>query len=87
MYHLGESEYPKEALFELKNNPHHMGRITVVKLKEEFSAEIDIILKESHKIFHHVETLYNYEEERDVYNTAMQKLLDFLSNKQQEISE
>ncbi len=81
MYIIGDDEFPKEHLFELENNPDHLGRVIIYALKESFSVEIDIIVKESHKIFFHVDTLYNQKEERDALESAVQKLSSFLVGK------
>jgi hypothetical protein len=81
MYRIGDEIYPKEHLIELKGNPHHVGRITISKMKTEFAADIDIILKESHKIFHHVDALFHYDEEVEVLNSAIQRLSEFVQKK------
>ncbi len=78
MYIIGNDEFPKEHLFELENNPHHVGRIILYKMPKTYNAEIDIIVKESHKIFHHVDTLFNQDEERDALESAVQRLSKFL---------
>ena len=71
------SEYPKEHYIELENNPYLMGRISINQVKEEFIAEVDIIHKESHKIYQHVDILYFGDSPEDALISGVQRLRRF----------
>jgi hypothetical protein len=49
---------PFEKYIDLENNPYLLGRIIVTQVREDFNAEVDIIHRESHKIFKHVDIVY-----------------------------
>ncbi len=72
------SEYPKEKYIELDNNPYLLGRITVHVVKETFHAEIDIIHRESHKIFKHVDIIYYQHSAEEAIISGVQRLRKFL---------
>lgn len=72
------SEYPKEKYIELDNNPYLLGRITVHVVKEDYHAEIDIIHKESHKIFKHIDVIYHQHSAEEAFITGVQRLRKFL---------
>jgi hypothetical protein len=71
-------EFPEEKYIDLDNNPYLLGRITVHLVKAEFHAEIDIIHKESHKIFKHVDIIYNQYTAEDAFITGVQRLRQFI---------
>lgn len=70
--------YPVEKYIELENNPYLLGRVTVHQVKEEFHAEVDIINKESHKIFKHVDITYQQYSFEEALISGVQKLRHFL---------
>jgi hypothetical protein len=72
------TDYPVERYIELENNPYLMGRVTINQVRENFNAEIDIIHKESHKIFKHVDIIYNQYSAEEALITAVQRLRQFL---------
>lgn len=71
-------EYPQEKYIELENNPYLLGRITIHQLKDDFHAEVDIIHKESHKIFKHVDIMYNQYSSEEALISGVQRLRKFL---------
>lgn len=72
-------EYPKEHYIELVGlSPHIIGRLTLDKIGEKFSVEIDLILGESKKIYSHVGALYDRDEELDALNDAVGHLKKYL---------
>ncbi len=73
-------EFPVEKYIELENNPYLMGRITINQVKDNFNAEIDIIHKESHKIFKHVDMVYNQYSAEEALIVGVQRLRDFIDN-------
>ena len=72
------ASYPVEKYIELENNPYLLGRISVNQIKENFNAEIDIIHKESHKIFKHVDIVYNQPSAEEAVIVGVQRLRRFL---------
>lgn len=72
------TSYPVEKYIELENNPYLLGRISINQVKENFNAEIDIIHKESHKIFKHVDIVYNQPTAEEAVIVGVQRLRRFL---------
>ena len=83
------SDYPQEKYIDLENNPYLIGRITVHHVKDDYHAEIDIIHRESHKIFKHVDIIYRQYSAEEAVITGVQRLRQFLEalEKKQNISE
>lgn len=78
------TSYPVEKYIELENNPYLLGRISINQVKEEFNAEIDIIHKESHKIFKHIGIVYNQYSAEEALIVGVQKLRQFLERVEKE---
>ncbi|WPU66447.1 hypothetical protein [Peredibacter starrii] len=74
------SDYPQERYIELENNPYLLGRITLHQVKEQFHAEVDIINKESHKIFKHVDIVYQQHTAEEALIVGVQRLRKFLDS-------
>lgn len=72
--------YPVEKYIDLENNPYLIGRITVHQVKDDFHAEVDIIHKESHKIFKHVEMVYRQPSGEEALIEGIQRLKHFLES-------
>lgn len=70
-------EYPQDYFVKIENEEHHLGRITINRAKL-FNVEIDIVQKESKKIFHHVDMLYNIEDKTEAIDSGVQVLAKFL---------
>ncbi len=77
-------DLPFESYIELENNPYLMGRITIYQVKEDFHAEIDIIHRESHKIFKHVDIVYRQQSADEALISGVQRLRTFLEKIEQE---
>ncbi|MCB9061644.1 MAG: hypothetical protein H6622_08995 [Halobacteriovoraceae bacterium] len=75
---MEKKEYPYELFIQIDNNEHLLGRVTVCSQINSFSIDIDIVTKESKKIFQHVESLYNCLDESEGIDLAIQKLSHFL---------
>jgi hypothetical protein len=71
-------EYPIEKYIDLENNPYLLGRISVNQVKEDFHAEVDIIHRESHKIFKHIDIIYNQHSAEEAIISGVQRLRQFL---------
>jgi hypothetical protein len=72
------TSYPVERYIDLENNPYLMGRITINQVAERFHAEIDVIHRESQKIFKHVDIVYNELSEEEALIVGVQRLRRFL---------
>ncbi len=77
-------EFPAEKYIELENNPYLLGRITIYQVKEDFHAEVDIIHRESHKIFKHVDIVYRQQSSEEALIVGVQRLRLFLEKVEQE---
>ncbi|MGE3609806.1 MAG: hypothetical protein AB7I27_09500 [Bacteriovoracaceae bacterium] len=72
------TNFPIEKYIELENNPYLLGRISINHVKDSFHAEVDIIHKESHKIFRHVDIVYNQPSSEEALIVGVQRLRKFL---------
>ena len=72
------NDFPQEKYIDLDNNPYLMGRVTIHQVKEDFHAEVDIIHRESHKIFKHVDIIYHQYSSEEALITGVQRLRLFL---------
>ncbi|TNF02059.1 MAG: hypothetical protein EP326_03555 [Deltaproteobacteria bacterium] len=71
-------EYPQDYFLVFQNDPYREGRITVNRMEKSFSVEIDVVQKESRKIFKHVDILYHFEDEQEAIDAGVQRLSQFL---------
>lgn len=71
-------EFPQEKYIDLENNPYLLGRVIIYHVRDEFHAEVDIIHRESHKIFKHVDILYQQHSSEEALNSGIQRLRLFL---------
>lgn len=81
------NDYPQEKYIELENNPYLLGRITLHQVKEQFHAEVDIINKESHKIFKHIDIIYYQLTAEEALIVGVQRLRKFLDTVEQQSGE
>lgn len=72
------SDFPQEKYIDLENNPYLLGRVTIYHVKDDYHAEVDIIHKESHKIFKHVDIVYNQYSSEEALIVGVQRLRLFL---------
>lgn len=70
--------FPHEKYIDLENNPYLLGRVTVHHVKDDYHAEVDIIHKESHKIFKHVDIIYHQYSAEEAFIIGVQRLRLFL---------
>lgn len=69
----------QEKYIELENNPYLLGRLTVHEVRGLFHVEVDIIHQESHKIFKHIDIIYNQSNAHEAFLTGVQRLRIFLT--------
>ena len=72
------NDFPAEKYIDLENNPYLLGRITLHHVKEDYHAEVDIIHKESHKIFKHIDIVYGQPTAEEALIVGVQRLRKFL---------
>lgn len=72
------SDFPQEKYIDLENNPYLLGRVTIYHVKDDYHAEVDIIHKESHKIFKHVDIVYHQYSSEEALIVGVQRLRLFL---------
>lgn len=65
--------YPKELFFPIENTDHLIARITLNIDRGSYYAEVDLLLNESRKIFHHVGEFYGFSDEDECLKTALDK--------------
>lgn len=75
-------EFPAEFFVKLEGQEYLLGRLSVNKMNSSYWVEIDIVQKESKKIFAHVGNVYNINELDEAVDRSVQTLSDFLKNKQ-----
>lgn len=81
------NDFPLEKYIDLENNPYLMGRITIHHVRDDFHAEVDIIHRESHKIFKHVDIIYRQQSSEEALIVGVQRLRTFLEKiESQEVS-
>ena len=77
---MKDYNFPKEFYLELTNNDNLLIRVVVNKSNIDFSHEVDIVFKESKKIFRHVGREYGHEDERESLDQAVIKATKFLAS-------
>lgn len=72
------NDFPQEKYIDLENNPYLLGRVTVHHVQKDYYAEVDIIHKESHKIFKHVDIIYHQHSAEEAVISGVMRLRLFL---------
>jgi hypothetical protein len=72
------SEYPKELYVPIEGSSYHLGRLTVNWSHDGITVDIDIVLKESRKIWSSVKRIYKQEDEQEAIDNSMQILSEYL---------
>ena len=77
------NEYPKEFFIKIDGEPFLEGRLLVNASENlnSFWVEIDIVSIETKKIWKHLKTIYDYKEEGEAIDAAMQVLAKKLKGK------
>ena len=73
-------DYPKELFIELRGEQDFVGRLTVNKFSKNYGVEIDVVHRESKKIFRHVDILYGQISEEEATKNGLQRFADFLKS-------
>ena len=82
---MGNCEEPQEFFLKIEGHDHLLGRILVhssqeTGAEEVFNAEVDIIQKESKKIWLHVGYLFKLSSQEEAIELSVQKIANFLKN-------
>lgn len=72
-------EFPTEFFVKLEGQEFLLGRLSINKMNQSFWVEIDIVQKESKKIWAHVGNLYGIKELDEAVDMSVQSLSDYLS--------
>lgn len=72
------TEFPSEFFIKLEGQDFLLGRLSVNKMNSTFWVEIDIVQKESKKIWAHVDNLYGISELDEAVDRSVQRLSDYL---------
>lgn len=75
------NEFPAEFFVKLEGNEFLLGRLSINKMNTSYWVEIDIVQKESKKIWAHVTDLYGINELDEAIDRSVQSLSDYLKPK------
>ena len=75
------TEFPAEYFIKLEGQDFLLGRLSINKMSGSFWVEIDIVTKESKKIFAHVGNIYNISDLDEAITSSVQKLSNYTSAK------
>jgi len=78
---LNKIEFPCEYFLKLEGQEFLLGRLSINKMNGSFWVEIDIVTKDSKKIYAHVGNLYNQTDLDEAITNSVQKLSGFVSKK------
>ena len=74
-------EFPAEFFIVLDGQDFLLGRLSINKMNTSFWVEIDIVQKESKKIFAHVGNLYNVSDIDEALTSSVQMLSGYVNKK------
>jgi hypothetical protein len=75
-------EFPAEYFIKLEGQEFLLGRLSVNKLNSAFWVEVDIVQKESKKIWAHVGDLHGIVDLDEALHKSVQALADFVKKKE-----
>ena len=79
-----QTEYPKELFIEIANQPDFVARISISFGKDRYHTDVDILLKESMKIYRHIKSFYNFTSEREAQDSSYHYLAQYLKDTKQQ---
>ena len=74
-------EFPAEFFIKLEGQDFLLGRLSINKMNTSYWVEIDIVQKESKKIFAHVGNLYNTADLDEAVTRSVQMLSNYTNRK------
>ena len=72
------TEFPADYFIKLEGQEFLLGRLSINKMNSSYWVEIDVVQKESKKIFAHVGNLYNVSELDEAITMSVQMLSKFI---------
>lgn len=72
------TEFPAEYFIKLDGQDFLLGRLSINKMNNGFWVEMDIVQKESKKIFAHVGNLYNIADLDEAVNRSVEMLAKYV---------
>lgn len=72
------TEFPADYFIKLEGQEYLLGRLSINKMNNSFWVEIDIVQKESKKIFAHVGNLYNVSDLDEAITSSVQMLSKYV---------
>ncbi len=72
------TEFPAEYFIKLDGQEFLLGRLSINKMNSSFWVEVDIVQKESKKIFAHVGNLYNVADLDEAITSSVQMLSKYV---------
>lgn len=75
------TEFPAEFFIKIEGQEFLLGRLSINKMNTSFWVEIDIVQKESKKIWVHVTDLYGISELDEAIDRSVQSLSDYFKSK------
>ena len=75
------TEFPAEYFIKLDGQDFLLGRLSINKMNSSYWVEIDIVTKESKKIFAHVGNLYNTSDLDEAVTRSVQMLASYVKPK------
>ncbi|MEA9357982.1 hypothetical protein SHI21_17250 [Bacteriovorax sp. PP10] len=75
------TEFPAEYFIKLDGQDFLVGRLSINKMNSSYWVEIDIVTKESKKIFAHVGNLYNTADLDEAVNRSVEMLAKYVKPK------
>lgn len=75
------NEFPAEYFIKLEGQDFILGRLSINKMKSDYWVEIDIVQKESKKIWAHVGNLYNISDIDEAITSSVQMLSNYTLQK------
>lgn len=76
------TEFPAEYFIKLEGQDFLLGRFSINKMNQSYWVEIDIVQKESKKIWAHVGNLYGVSELDEAVDRSVQTLSDYIHKNQ-----
>jgi hypothetical protein len=73
-------DYPKDFFIPFENDLYKEGRLIINFLEKDYSVEIDIVQKDSRKIYYHIGLLTKIESEQEAIEAGIFKLKSFFAN-------
>jgi hypothetical protein len=72
------TEFPAEYFIKLEGQDFLLGRLSINKMNSSYWVEIDIVTKESKKIYAHVGNLYNMTDVDEAITSSVQMLSSYV---------